>query len=151
MKACHSLRTPICEQLNIDLPIFGFSHSVEVTVAIAESGGFPVFGVARENPSRIAEEIATIRKRIGSRPFGVDLMYPKLAGEEQDRQSARAKLPPEHVAFVDRIRAKYNVPAATKQNFFSGEIRNRALIEAQTEAVLASDVDAVATAVGLPP
>ena len=80
----HSLRAPVCDRLNIDVPIFGFSHSVDVTVAIAESGGFPVFGVARENPSRIADEIAAIRKRIGSRTFGVDLMYPKLTGEEPD-------------------------------------------------------------------
>ena len=146
-----ALRTPICDRLNIALPIFGFSHSVDVTVAIAEAGGFPVFGVARENPAKIAGEIAAIRQRLGARPFGVDLMYPKLAGEEPDRNSARNKLPAGHVAFVEGIRAKYNVPPATKDNFFSGEIRNAALLDAQTEAVLASDVDAVVTAVGLPP
>lgn len=145
-----TLRTPLCEKLGIAVPIFGFSHSVEVTVALAEAGGFPVFGAARETPERIAEDIALIRRRIGARPFGVDLMYPKLAGDERDLASARATLPPKHVAFVEGLREKYHIPAPTRPNFFAGLVRNQALFRAQTEAVLASDVDAIATAVGLP-
>ena len=145
-----ALRTPICDRLGIQVPIFGFSHSVEVTVAIAECGGFPVFGAARETPERIAIDIAAIRKRLGGRPFGVDLMYPKLAGDEPSREAARAKLPAEHIAFVDHIRDKYRVPPATKPGFFSSQIRNQRFLEAQTEAVLESEVDAIATAVGLP-
>jgi len=145
-----ALRTPICDRLGIQVPIFGFSHSVEVTVAIAECGGFPVFGAARETPERIATDIAAIRKRLGARPFGVDLMYPKLAGDESSREAARAKLPAGHIAFVDRIRDKYQVPLATKPSFFSSQIRNQRFLDAQTEAVLESEVDAIATAVGLP-
>jgi NAD(P)H-dependent flavin oxidoreductase YrpB (nitropropane dioxygenase family) len=144
------LRTPLCERLGIELPIFGFSHSMDVTVAIAECGGFPVFGAARETPEKIVEDIALLRKRLGGRPFGVDLMYPKLAGDEPDRASARAKLPPAHVAFVEGIWKKYSVPAPTKPNFFSTQIRNQAFFKGQTEAVLESGVDAIATAVGLP-
>lgn len=145
-----SLRTPLCERLGIKLPIFGFSHSMEVTAAIAESGGFPVFGAARETPEKIVECIALLRKRLSGRRFGVDLMYPKLAGDEPDRASARAKLPPAHVAFVEGIWKKYSVSAPTKPNFFSTQIRNQAFFKAQTEAVLESSVDAIATAVGLP-
>ncbi len=145
-----NLRTPVCERLGIALPIFGFTHAADVAIAIAEAGGFPVFGVARERPDRIAHEIADLRTRLGDRPFGVDLMYPKLAGNEPDRDAARRRLPEEHVAFVESLRERYNVPAATRPNFFSSEIRNEALLQAQTEAVLESDANAVATAVGLP-
>jgi NAD(P)H-dependent flavin oxidoreductase YrpB (nitropropane dioxygenase family) len=150
MTSATSLRTALCRRLGIDVPIFGFSHSVDVTVALAECGGFPVFGAARETPDRIAEDIAIIRKRIGQRPFGVDLMYPKLAGDEPDRQTAYAKTPAAHRAFVDAIRSKYNVPPVGAGNFFSSQIRNQEFFRAQTEAVLASDADAVVTAVGLP-
>ncbi len=145
-----NLRTPLCERLGIRYPVFGFSHSVEVTVALAEAGGFPVFGAARESPARIAEDLALLRRRLGAKPFGVDLMYPKLAGDEPDRAAARAKLPPAHLAFVAGLREKYAVPPATRPNFFADQVRNRAFFEAQTEAVLASEVDAVVTAVGLP-
>lgn len=148
--ASMSLRTPFCQKLGIELPIFGFSHSVEVTVALAECGGFPVFGAARETPDRIAADIAEIRKRIGQRPFGVDLMYPKLAGDEPDRATAFAKTPAAHRAFVDAIRTKYAVPLVHKANFFSSQVRNQEFFRAQTEVVLASEADAVVTAVGLP-
>lgn len=83
------LSTPLCKRLGIDVPIFGFSHSIDVTVALAEAGGFPVFGAAREGPDRIAEDVALTRKRLGSQPFGVDLMYPKLAGDESNRWSTK--------------------------------------------------------------
>ena len=145
-----SLNTALCKRLGIEVPIFGFSHSIDVTVALAEAGGFPVFGAAREGPDKIREDIALIRRRPGSKPFGVDLMYPKLAGDESSREEARKKLPPEHVAFAEKLRAKYSIPAPTKPNFFADQIRNQAFFKAQTEAVLDSQVDAVVTAVGLP-
>ncbi len=43
------------------------------------------------------------------------------------------------------------MPPATRPNFFSRTIRTRALFAEQVDAVLGSGVDAVATAVGLPP
>ncbi len=145
-----SLRTPICARLGIQVPIFGFSHSVDVTVALAEAGGFPVFGAARETPGKIAADIALLKKRLGGKPFGVDLMYPRLAGDESSRDEAKKKLPPEHVAFVAKLKEKYAIPAQVKPNFFADQIRNQAFFDAQTEAVLESGVDAVVTAVGLP-
>ncbi|MBS0336480.1 MAG: nitronate monooxygenase [Proteobacteria bacterium] len=146
----NSLTTALCERLGIQLPIFGFSHSIEVTVALAEAGGFPVFGAARETPDKISEDIALIKQRLGGRPFGVDLMYPKLAGDESSREEAKRKLPAEHLAFVAKLKDKYAIPAAVKPNFFADQIRNQAFFDAQTEAVLESGVDAVVTAVGLP-
>ena len=145
-----TLRTALCERLGVEVPIFGFSHSIDVTVALAEAGGFPVFGAAREGPEKIAEDIALIKRRLGSKPFGVDLMYPKLAGDEASRDEAKKKLSAEHLAFVEKLRVKYSIPAATKPNFFANQIRNQAFFKAQTEAVLESEVDAVVTAVGLP-
>ena len=88
------LRTKLCEPLGIESPIFGFSHSIEVTVALAEAGGFPVFGAARETPERIAADIALLKKRLAGKPFAVDLMYPKLAGDESSRAEAKKSFPP---------------------------------------------------------
>ncbi len=143
-------RTPLCERLGIEVPIFGFSHSIDVAVALAEAGGFPVFGAAREAPDKISEDIALIKKRLRGKPFGVDLMYPKLAGEESSRDEAKKKLPAEHVAFVAALKAKYSIPDPVKPNFFADQIRNQAFFDAQTRAVLESEVSAVVTAVGLP-
>lgn len=144
------LRSALCDRLGIAVPIFGFSHSIEVTIALAEAGGFPVFGAARETPERIAADIALLKQRLGDKPFGVDLMYPKLAGDEANREDAKKKLPPEHLAFVAMLKKKYSIPAPVKPNFFADQIRNQAFFDAQTEAVLESGVTSVVTAVGLP-
>ena len=57
MTAQRSLSTPLCRQLGITHPIFGFSHSVDVTVAITLAGGFAVLGVARDDPEHIARAL----------------------------------------------------------------------------------------------
>ena len=145
-----TLRNPLCERLGIAVPVFGFSHSVDVTVALAQAGGFPFYGAARETPERIEADLKEIRARIGTLPFGVDVMYPALAADEPDRASAKAKLPAASVAFVEGLRVKYAVPDQTRPHFFSHVVRNQKLFREQTEAVLASGVDAIATAVGLP-
>ena len=49
-------------------PIFGFSHSVDVCVAIARAGGFPVLGLARELPHEIPHILAEASER-GAAPL----------------------------------------------------------------------------------
>jgi NAD(P)H-dependent flavin oxidoreductase YrpB (nitropropane dioxygenase family) len=144
-------RTPVCDLLRIERPIFGFSHTLEVAAAISRAGGYGVFGVARELPERIPELLARLREAVGGAPFGVDLMLPAgMPADDAEAQAGRAALPEAHRAFVDGLRRKYAVPPATHRTFFTETIRTRALFAAQVDAVLASDVDGVATAVGLP-
>jgi NAD(P)H-dependent flavin oxidoreductase YrpB (nitropropane dioxygenase family) len=145
-------RTPVCELLGIERPIFGFSHTLEVAAAISRAGGYGVFGVARELPERIPALLRRLREAVGDAPFGVDLMLP--AGMPADAAQARAglaEIPAGHRTFVDALRSRYAVPPATRATFFTETIRSRALFAAQVEAVLAADVPGVATAVGLPP
>ncbi len=40
------MRTRICEQFGIEVPIFGFSHCRDVVAAISKAGGLGVFGAA---------------------------------------------------------------------------------------------------------
>jgi len=141
----------LCERLGIARPIFGFSHSLEVAAAISRAGGYGVFGVARELPERIPGLIARLREAVGTAPFGVDLMLPAGMPETSDRDAVQAAIPAAHRAFVEGLRARYAVPPATHPTFFTETVRSRELFARQVEAVLASDVDGVATAVGLPP
>jgi NAD(P)H-dependent flavin oxidoreductase YrpB (nitropropane dioxygenase family) len=145
-------RTPVCDLLGIDVPIFGFSHSPEVVAAIACGGGCGVLGVARELPDAIPGMVARLREAVGDATIVVDLMLPAgMPADDAEAEAGRAALPEVHRAFVAGLRRRWNVPAATRPNFFSRTVRTRALFDEQVEAVLAADVDAVATAVGLPP
>ena len=144
-------RTPVCTLLGIERPIFGFSHTLEVAAAISLAGGYGVFGVARELPERIPELLARLREAVGGRPFGVDLMLPAGMPERSDPAAVQAAIPSAHRAFVEDLRRRHAVPPATRPTFFTETVRSRELFARQVDAVLASDVDGVATAVGLPP
>ncbi|HVL58253.1 MAG TPA: nitronate monooxygenase [Burkholderiaceae bacterium] len=145
------LRTAVCERLGIELPIFGFSHVPAVAAAICEAGGFGVFGVAREDPEEIGERIAQLRDRVGNRPFGVDLMLPPGVPERADPAEIDRRIPAPHREFVEALRDKYAVPPASKPTFFTRFVRSKELFARQVEAVLGSDANLVATAIGLPP
>ena len=143
-------RTPVCERLGVRLPIFAFSHEPDVIVAVGRAGGFGVFGVARENPDDIPARLRMLRDALGDIPFGVDLLLPSGVPERPDAQAVAARIPAGHRDFVQALRDKYSVPAATRPTFFTSFVRSKALFEQQIEAVLDSDADLVATAVGLP-
>ena len=38
------MKTPICEQLGIEFPIFAFSHCRDVVAAVSKAGGLGVLG-----------------------------------------------------------------------------------------------------------
>ncbi|MFM1988624.1 MAG: hypothetical protein RJA99_1581 [Pseudomonadota bacterium] len=144
-------RTPVCDLLGMRVPIFAFSHSPDVVAAVTRAGGYGVLGVARERPEQIAPLIARVRDAVGDAPFAVDLMLPAgMPADDAEAEAGRAAIPAGHRAFVDGIRQRFDVPSATRPNFFSSVVRTRTLFAEQADAVLASDVAAVATAVGLP-
>lgn len=146
----HSLATPLCRKLGVRCPIFAFSHSLEVTVAVTLAGGFAVLGVARDDPETISRLIQQARERIGDRPFGVDLMFPKLTQEDGTLEGLKAQIPERHQAFVKELMDSREIPAATRDTFFTKGVRSQQLFEAQVEAVAVSSADFVAAAVGIP-
>lgn len=144
-----ALRPPLCERLGIRHPIFGFSHAVDVVVALAEAGAFPVMGLARESPDDIPELLATLDARLTGKPYGVDLMLPAAVPESGSLSALKASLPADHVAFVDDLRARFEIAPPVAPSFFTSQVRSEALFDRQIEAVLASNALGVATAIGL--
>lgn len=142
------ISSKLCERLGLEWPIFGFSHSIDVTVALANAGCYPVYGAAWDMPEVIAQKMRIIRDRVGDRPFGINLMLPSSVGEETDRAAVEAALPAEHKAFVARLRDKYTVPPATKATFFSSQVRSQQLFSEQVDAAMASPANALASAIG---
>ncbi|WP_028219141.1 NAD(P)H-dependent flavin oxidoreductase [Paraburkholderia oxyphila] len=143
--------TAICRELGVRYPIFGFSHSPDVIVALAEAGGFGVLGLAREMPQDIAPLIAEVERRLAGKPYGIDLMLPAGVPKQADIVSVRAQLPDAHVEFVAGLRSRFGLDAPTRPGFFTTQVRSEALFDAQIEAVLASGARAVATAIGIRP
>ena len=108
------LWSPICDQLGIETPIFGFAHDVATVAAISRAGGYGVYGATRRFPQEIRDELAEIRSLVGDKPFGVDLVLPPGMPEHNSREAIEAEIPQEHKDFVRSIIDRFDVPAATK-------------------------------------
>lgn len=72
-----SLRTPLCDLLEIEHPIMlagmgGVSYA-EVCAAVSNAGGYGCLGMAGRSPDEIRDEMAKVRA-LTDRPFGVDLL-----------------------------------------------------------------------------
>jgi NAD(P)H-dependent flavin oxidoreductase YrpB (nitropropane dioxygenase family) len=145
------LWSPICEQLGMRHPIFGFAHDVDTVVAICKAGGLGVYGATRRFPDEIRSELAEIKSRVGALPFGVDLVLPPGMPEHNSRAAIDAEIPREHKAFVQRIIDKYQIPAASKPGMRTRFIRSTEIEQEQLRAVMESDVNLFACGIGSPP
>ena len=145
------IHTRICDLLGIEHPIFAFSSSVDVVVAVSLAGGAGVLGATRMFPEEIEADLTEIRRRVGARPFGVDLVLPKGMPERNNREEVEAKIPLEHQEFVDHLFEKYSVPRDGQAGPRSRFVRSEEMARRQTDVVLASDVDIFAMGIGSPP
>ncbi|MBV1876764.1 MAG: nitronate monooxygenase [Pseudomonadales bacterium] len=73
-----ALRTPLCEKLGIDYPIFqagmGYVARYELAAAVSAAGGLGCIGSGYMTPDVLVEEIAKLRA-ITDRPFGVNILF----------------------------------------------------------------------------
>ena len=72
-----SLRTPLCDLLEIEHPIMlagmGGVAYAELAAAVSNAGGYGVLGMAGLGPDAIRDQMKEVR-RLTDRPFGVDLL-----------------------------------------------------------------------------
>lgn len=148
-------RLPVSDKIaglvDIEHPVFGFSHSTDVVAAVTNNGGLGVWGATRSTPEEIEAGLAKIRAAVGSRPFGVDLVLPKGMPERDDRAAIEERIPDGHRAFVSGIAETYGVPDDGGSGMRSRFVRSEESAQRQIEKVLASDVDVFALGIGSPP
>jgi NAD(P)H-dependent flavin oxidoreductase YrpB (nitropropane dioxygenase family) len=111
----NQMRTPICEQLDIEFPIFAFSHCRDVVAAVSRAGGYGVLGALAYTPDQLEIELNWIDEHVDGKPYGVDIVMPakyvgKGGGKEASVTSLDALIPDEHRLFVDELLDEYHVP-----------------------------------------
>ena len=109
------MKTPICEQLGIEFPIFAFSHCRDVAAAVSRAGGFGVLGALAFTPDELEVELNWIDEHVDGKPYGVDIVMPmnyvgKGGGDEAKVSNLEALIPKEHWEFAEKILAEYDVP-----------------------------------------
>ncbi len=155
------MRTPLCDDLGIEFPIFAFTHCRDVVVAVSKAGGFGVLGAVGFSPEQLEIELQWIDEHIGDRPYGVDIVIPnKYEGMDANMsgddlaQMLRDMVPQEHLAFARELMTSHGVPLAAE-----GEDNSLQLL-GWTEATATPQVEValqhpkmtlIANALGTPP
>ena len=68
----------------MDVPIFAFSHSPAVILAVTKAGGFGVLGAAGLKPEELDRALKKISDECARKAFGIDLIIPdNYVGSEQ--------------------------------------------------------------------
>jgi NAD(P)H-dependent flavin oxidoreductase YrpB (nitropropane dioxygenase family) len=109
------MRTPICERLGIEFPIFAFSHCRDVVAAVTNAGGFGVLGALAYEPERLEIELDWIDEHVHGKPYGVDFAMPvkyvgKGGGPDASPEHLASLIPDEHRQFVDKVLTEAGIP-----------------------------------------
>jgi NAD(P)H-dependent flavin oxidoreductase YrpB (nitropropane dioxygenase family) len=150
------MKTRLCDQLGIEVPIVGFTPSPKVAVAISRAGGLGVLGAVRyTSADELDEALAYIDDNVGGKPYGVDVVMPmkEMQGLGADLESHVDSAYSAHRAFVADVLARFGVPAlppdAEKPAGINAWMHEFA--RAQVDVALRHPVKLLANALGSPP
>ncbi|MGB7508110.1 nitronate monooxygenase family protein [Mycolicibacterium hippocampi] len=155
------MHTPLCDQLDIDLPIFAFTHCRDVVVAVSKAGGFGVLGAVGFTPEQLEIELNWIDEHIGDHTYGVDIVIPnKYEGMDSNLSADElAKMlqdmvPQEHLDFAKKILTDHGVPLTAEDNESTLQLLGwtEATATPQVEVALKHPkMTLIANALGTPP
>lgn len=152
------MKTEIAKRLDIEFPIFAFSHCRDVVAAVSNAGGFGVLGAVGFSADQLRVELDWLDEHVTG-GYGVDIVIPgKYVGMGEmdvDKLEAmlQAQIPAEHRSFAKRLLAEHDVPE------LPGDEKPRELL-GWTEATAGLQVEvalehrkvrAFANALGTPP
>src|SRR5215470_14974447 len=137
------MHTELCDRLDIEFPIFAFTHCRDVVVAVSQAGGFGVLGAVGFTPEQLEIELRWIDEHVGDNPYGVDFVIPgkyegKSTGETDPKkleEMLKKMIPDQHRAFARKILADHGVPELP-----AGEARRNELL-GWTEATAAPQIE----------
>jgi NAD(P)H-dependent flavin oxidoreductase YrpB (nitropropane dioxygenase family) len=107
------MRTAFTDLVGIPHPIVGFNRSPGVVAAVTNAGGLGVLAASAYTPEELDAQLTWIEGQIDGKPYGVDLLVPgKFAAGDPGNlvASLRAQIPAEHLAFLQELLARYDIP-----------------------------------------
>jgi NAD(P)H-dependent flavin oxidoreductase YrpB (nitropropane dioxygenase family) len=148
------MRTPLCERLGIEHPIFGFTPSEHVAAAISRAGGLGVLGCVRFNDAAEMDKVLDwMDASTDGKPYGIDVVMPAKIPAEGAAVDLNQLIPSGHKDFVDQTLLKLGVPPlpedAQARDGVLGWLHSVA--RAQVEVALAHPARLIANALGSPP
>src|SRR5262249_28282110 len=123
------MKSPICDRVGAEFPLFAFSHCRDVVAAVSRAGGFGVLGGARFSVESLEQELKWIDDHVDGKPYGIDILIPEHQAVKPGTSVAEiaAMVPPEHRAFLEDllrrsgIEQKPLVPQGRATTAYDGE------------------------------
>ncbi len=150
------MKSPVCEMLGIEFPLFAFSHCRDVVAAVSRAGGFGVLGATGHNAASVHTELKWIDEHVDGKPYGIDVLVPEnmaTAGEKGvTYNSLKSRVPQEHRDFAAKLLQEAGVETLDVQvsddrpQPFDPEQALRTL-----EAAFDHPIKLIANALGVPP
>jgi len=156
--------TRLCAELGMTLPLFAFTRSPEVVVAVSRAGGMGVQAAIGFTVEELKRCLDYIEKHVGGRPYGVDVVMPsgfvqpdgttvKGGGAMGGADDYRKSLPAEHLSFLNELLERHGVQplpddatAELAMASWTDQVSRK-----QVELALAYPIRLIANALGPPP
>jgi NAD(P)H-dependent flavin oxidoreductase YrpB (nitropropane dioxygenase family) len=149
------VKSPLCETLGIEFPLFAFSHCRDVVAAVSRAGGFGVLGATRHTSESIQIELKWIDDHVNGKPYGLDVLIPEnLATRGEPGLTARslaARIPQAHRDFVANLLRRNHVPALAEQIRDGAPPYDPGQALETLEAAFRHPIKLIANALGVPP
>jgi NAD(P)H-dependent flavin oxidoreductase YrpB (nitropropane dioxygenase family) len=150
------MKSPVCEMLGIEFPLFAFSHCRDVVAAVSRAGGFGVLGATGHTPQSVHTELQWIDDHVGGKPYGIDILVPENMATAGERgvtyNSLKTRIPEEHREFARNLLSNAGV---TLEEFQSSDDRAQPfdpeLALRTLEAAFQHPIKLIANALGVPP
>ena len=111
------MKSPVCEMLGVEFPLFAFSHCRDVVAAVSRAGGFGVLGATTHSPESIEQELKWIDDHVDGKPYGLDVLIPEnisTAGEKNVTwKTLEGRISPEYRDFTRNLLNKYGIELTT--------------------------------------
>jgi NAD(P)H-dependent flavin oxidoreductase YrpB (nitropropane dioxygenase family) len=150
------MKSRLAGEFGLRVPLFAFTNSREVVVAVSRSGGMGVLGAVAFSADELAQHLDWIDAHIDGRPYGVDVVMPASTaiGEAAvDHDALQGMIPEAQRHFVDELLERYQVPPLPTGVRAYSDLPSwvNALSRAQVEIALTHPIKLLANALGPPP
>jgi len=148
------MRTPLCDRLGIQYPIFGFTPSEHVAAAISRAGGMGVLGCVRFNDATEMDKVLDwMDSSTDGKPYGIDVVMPAKVPAEGAAIDLTKLIPEGHKEFVESTLLRLGVPPLAADSETREGVLGwlHSIARAQVEVALAHPARLIANALGSPP
>jgi NAD(P)H-dependent flavin oxidoreductase YrpB (nitropropane dioxygenase family) len=152
------MRTPLCDLLGIQYPIFAFTHCRDVAVAVSKAGGFGVLGAVGFSAEQLEIELRWIDDHIDGMPYGVDTVMPQKSvgvhGSSPEDLIAQIEgmIPERHRQYVDELMERLHVDPLPEGDVPRGVIGwAEDVARSHVEVAFSHPIKLIANALGSPP